>query len=142
MEKIHLISSSLSLTNNLITGIQDVAVWALDSDLEMINNTITGNESDAIFLHDSCLARIYKNIIVLNQGAGISGTGTSVDEIDYNNVWGNAMDYFELVLPGLHDISEDPLFEDTGTGNYHLQAGSPCIDGGDPDPNFNDPDGN
>jgi len=41
------------------------------------------------------------------------------------NVNGDSCDqYFNIFL--------DPMFADTSTGDYHLTAGSPCIDVGDP----------
>ncbi|UCD85474.1 MAG: right-handed parallel beta-helix repeat-containing protein, partial [Deltaproteobacteria bacterium] len=39
------------------------------------------------------------------------------------------------------NIREDPLFIAPSAGNFHLQPTSPCIDAGDPDPAYNDPDG-
>lgn len=41
--------------------------------------------------------------------------------------------------PGPGSISADPLFVDEA--NFQLQAGSPCIDAGDPNPVYNDSDG-
>ena len=42
---------------------------------------------------------------------------------------------------GVGNIDSDPLFVDAGGGDFHLQAASPCIDVGDPNPQYNDPDG-
>lgn len=36
-------------------------------------------------------------------------------------------------LPGIDNISADPLFAAPDTGNYHLNPGSPCIDTGKPE---------
>ena len=53
-------------------------------------------------------------------------------------------------FPGLNNFDSDPLFVDADDSNYHLSwdnypdvyaLHSPCIDRGDPAPNFNDPDG-
>jgi hypothetical protein len=35
----------------------------------------------------------------------------------------------------------DPLFAGAATHDYSLKSSSPCIDAGDPDPVYNDPDG-
>jgi len=45
--------------------------------------------------------------------------------ITYSNVQGGA--------PGQGNIDMDPCFADVDSGDYHLSAGSPCIDSGDPD---------
>ena len=39
------------------------------------------------------------------------------------------------------NIDADPLFNDSGAGDYTLQIFSPCIDAGNPDSQYNDPDG-
>ena len=43
--------------------------------------------------------------------------------------------------PGVGNIDADPLFVDTTRNDYRLQWGSPCIDAGDPNPIYYDPDG-
>lgn len=139
-ESVQAISSSAKLMNNVIKSSSPTAIWAFKSDMEIINNTITGHEMDAIFLHDSCSATIKNNIIV-NNGKGISGFENAETDINYNDIWGNKVDYFEFFSPGEYDISYDPLFKDAGNNSFFLQPESPCIDAGDPNPRMNDPDG-
>ena len=60
---------------------------------------------------------------------------------DYNDLWNNAdADYSGPFSPGPNSISADPLYTGPLPAYFDLQAGSPCIDTGDPDPAFNDPD--
>ena len=96
----------------------------------------------AILIHQPiCKGAAELNIIVNNTGFGINGVESASATIDYNDVWGNTENYFEFFPAGEHDISVDPQFVDGGNGNFHLQAGSACVDAGDPAPKFNDPDG-
>ena len=139
-ESIQAIASSAKLMNNVIRSSSPTAVWAYKSNMEIINNTILDHEMDAIFLHDSCSALIKNNIIVGN-GTGINGFENSEIDMNYNDLWGNELDYFEFFSPGEHDISKDPLFTEAVNNSYFLEPESPCIDAGDPDPIMNDPDG-
>ena len=43
--------------------------------------------------------------------------------------------------PGTGNIFDDPQFVNPGASDYHLLCSSPCIDSGDPNPVYNDPDG-
>jgi parallel beta-helix repeat protein len=140
MGGVHSISSSIKLENNIISD-SKTAVWGSNSHLELINNTIVKNRADAVFLHDSCSLILRNNIIVNNEGWGITGSEYAVSLIDYNNFWNNGGDYFEFFEPGTNDISEDPLFKNERDQNFRLEAGSPCIDRGDPNPVYNDHDG-
>ena len=138
---IHSIGSDLSLQNSVISGFEGTAVWGTNTHFYLVNNVLSGNGEDAIFLHDSSTAVIKNNIIVRNDGFGINGVETATAIIDYNNIWDNLENYHEFLPAGPNGISEDPKFVDVVGGDFHLVTGSPCIDSGDPDPAFNDPDG-
>lgn len=128
----HILSSSMTIRNTVISGCREHAIYARNSTIDIINNTIANNSMTGIFLSDSSQANIINNIIVNNAMNGIDGAETATANIDYNDVWGNTVNYFEFFTPGAHDISTDPLFVDEMNEDYHLLEGSPCINSGDP----------
>ena len=91
------------------------------------DNSATNNGGG--MCNDDSSPTITNNIITSNGAANGGGifTDGSLLTISYNDVWGNAPDDYFLCIPGLGDISEDPLFAD---GDFHLGSSSPCIDAG------------
>jgi len=115
---------------------------------ELINNTIVKNTWSGIMVQNT--APLITNNIIVQNGTGINvDTFTSTPTIAYNDVYGNDFqNYWDqehsqtfLPNPGTGEISSDPLFVDDPGGDYHLQASSPCINTGDPDPQYDDLDG-
>jgi hypothetical protein len=93
------------------------------------------------------------NTLYINQastkGGGISLDNSSPDitnnifwsdyapsnsEIDTNNASNPLVTYCDISggYTGTGNINQDPKFEDSGQGDFHLQPSSPCIDAGDP----------
>jgi parallel beta-helix repeat protein len=116
----------------------------------LVNNTIVDNSADnrgsAIAIWESGTVELRNNIVAFNESAyGVWSFSTTVVN-EYNDVfanygpYGEAADYFGLV-PGTGAFSENPMFTDPFGSDFHLVSGSPCIDAGDPDPQYNDPDG-
>jgi len=62
----------------------------------------------------------------------LENTDSTYVDIQYSNI--------SYGYPGTGNIDVDPLFIDTNTGDFRLQANSPCIDAGNPDPVYNDPE--
>ena len=60
-------------------------------------------------------------------------------ELGYNVFW-NMKDFIDC-KKGDNDIMSDPKFANPAKDDYRLKSGSPCIDAGDPDKKYNDPDG-
>lgn len=102
---------------------------------KIINNTIANNSASVmgggIYFHDS-YPEMMNSILWNNSapsGPQIFQRLGSVD-ITYSNVQGG--------FSGSGNINSDPIFSDT---LFHLTAGSsPCIDTGNPDQQFNDPE--
>ena len=78
-----------------------------------------------------------------NEGGNFYGVNDSIGVNVTTNANGDSCDVF-------YNIQLDPLFVDPLNGDYHLSwvnypipdsTMSPCIDAGNPDPQYNDPDG-
>ncbi|MDO9576409.1 MAG: M6 family metalloprotease domain-containing protein [Candidatus Cloacimonadales bacterium] len=143
---IECISSSPLISNNIIVnndgGFAGAVSLKTNSAPLIINNTIANNDAanGAIFVFNS--APEIMNSIILNDGELFNMINGTVD-VSYSCL--------SETFTGTGNISDDPLFYDPTTGNgsafngleanWMLQAGSPCIDAGNPDPSFNDIDG-
>jgi hypothetical protein len=97
---------------------------------------IAGNQGGGLYLSEATL-RVVNNIFWNNSALtgshlylGPSGTAT----VNYNDVQGGW-------TGGTGNISQYPLFVDSLLRNFHLQLASPCVNVGDPNPIYNDPDG-
>ena len=141
---INILYSDSQVKNNLIYNNGSYGIYNSYSDPEIVNNTITEN-LEGIY---SFLSRVVvkNNIIAGNKNAGIHWIETPDNQggvepvLSYNLVWGNKRDYIN-VSPGDGDLSEDPGFLSMGKLDARLQGGSPAINKGDEDGNYNDPDG-
>lgn len=115
------------------------------SDVAIYNNTFSSNSNNqdhqgaGITIWYSSDCGVYNNIVVNSDGEGIFQANGFANNAYYNNCWGNSVDYYGFD-PGPGSISEDPLFVGGEPFDFRLQAGSPCIDAGDPE-SPPDPDG-
>jgi uncharacterized repeat protein (TIGR01451 family) len=129
-----------SIRNNVIASnsaaIFGGGIYVANGAPAITNNTIVGN-SAAIFGGGIFNLRgspfIGNNVVVSNSASWSGGIhnhdGAPIS--DYNNVWGNIPDDYYNLTPGAHDIHQNPLLADLLGGDYHLLAGSPCVDAGD-----------
>jgi parallel beta-helix repeat protein len=102
---------------------------------EIINNTFDGN-SRGFYSFGSTTAK--NNIVTRSGDYGIFGSYTN---LSYNDVWGNGLNYDGGAVPGVGSLSVDPQFTNLANHDYSLQVTSPCINAGDPSPEYDDPDG-
>lgn len=153
------------IRNNIIkNNLDGIYVYGSDEDESptnpsIINNTIVSNERGGITLRVKVSPTILNNIITGHvNGWWLEGEYhenswglhynyvTGSPALSYNDLWNNDANYMhdnvaDDTLAGTSSISADPLFVDPATGDYHLEASSPCINAGDPNPTYNDPDG-
>ncbi len=127
-----------TITNTIIDNNTRVGIDSNQHPIHhLTNTTIFGNGSGVYINNDA--SRVENSIIVKNHHAGFINNQQS-PTIQYNNVWGNGVNYVNL-SPGLGDIMADPRFQDETLANFRLRSDSPSIDAGNPSPEFNDRDG-
>ena len=126
------------IRNNVIINNWN-GIWAVPTSSPfIINNVLSHNEFNISILESS--PTVKNNIIIDGKNSGIYAASSSLN-INYNDVWNNTNNYSGDAYPGENDISENPLFVNPDSNDYHLLMGSPCIDAGDPNPAYNDLDG-
>ena len=106
--------------------------------MDIVNNTIAGNSAagngGGLFLShwQQCQRKSFNNIIRGNTAPTggdifVASTGSVINA--YNNNFDPANVSGSLTNSG-NNIDQDPTFADPVNGDYHLLAGSPCIDTG------------
>ncbi len=130
--------SNVKIHHNVIrhnpgSGTYAGGIYVNGSNLKIYNNTVVYN-SRGITLITANNSQIFNNIVAFNTLAGITPSSAIISYNDtYSNPSGNS--------PGANGISADPLFLSPSTFDYRLSIGSPCINAGDPSPDYRDPDG-
>ncbi|MCX6842725.1 MAG: FG-GAP-like repeat-containing protein [candidate division WOR-3 bacterium] len=127
------------IANNVIADNTYFGV-STGSDATVVNNTI--HNCRIGFSDDSGYGPVFMNNIVTGCSMyGVYGPGGGTPPaLTYNDVWHNAVNYHQAT-PGIGSDSLAPVYTDSAGRDFHLQAGSPCIDAGNPAPQYNDPDG-
>jgi len=139
-------STGSTLVNNVIAANEGRSsgggVYIYNSNATLTNNTIADNILTASIIGGAGLlnnggSSLVTNCIIWgNTGADDLTIDSGTPTVTYSDVGTGTP-------AGAGNISADPMF--VGSGDYHLQAGSPCIDAGNNDaaslPDF-DKDGN
>lgn len=73
-------------------------------------------------------------------GHGFEGWGYTTASVQYCNAWNNPTGNYDGTVSA-DNTSLDPMFVDPDTGDYRLQAASPCRNSGTPDAASRNPDG-
>lgn len=127
----HLYKTSFSIINNLIINNNVIkiggGIYPSKSEGDIVNNTVVKNMASdgggfysAVTSSDQ-ITKIRNCIFWNNDGGEIGGDGYVVS---YSN--------FETWNSGPNNISSNPLFVNPMANDYHLKAGSPCINAGTP----------
>ena len=113
----------------------------MDVNANFVNCTIVDNTGveagGGISLYDGVVTlNLVNTIVAWNEGGNVLNPSEGLGQV--NATYSDIFD--EGAWPGEGNINADPMFVDAEGGNYHLAAGSPCIDTGDP-ASEPDPDG-
>jgi parallel beta-helix repeat protein len=137
-----------AIISNCIVQNNRIGIYLDNSSQAVIsNNTIVANHG-GIYMQINPAPKIFNNIICMNTESGINrNTAHSLGSpfLQYNDYFNNVIDFNFYGTawtpePGTGDLYGDPLFVGGTPADYHLAAGSPCIDAGDPISPL-DPDG-
>lgn len=103
----------------------------------LYHNTIDGGTGDGINIDitggtSSPAPEVFANIITGFDGYGacFAGSGSvALDDMSYNNMWDNTSGPYSGCGPGANDLYLDPLYINSGGGDFHLDPDySPCVD--------------
>ncbi|MFC1613830.1 right-handed parallel beta-helix repeat-containing protein, partial [Gemmatimonadota bacterium] len=134
--------SNGTFKNNIITGHYYWGIHVDSSTALIENNTIALNDewdNTADVRLEYAENTVLRNNIIAYNDMGIYNSGSSGTALYYNDLWENTWDFgtdYYGIDPGVTDMSFDPEFADTANGDFHLAAGSPAIDAGDPESDY------
>ena len=83
---------------------------------------------------------LIENNILWDNGSGLDCVASATEGSAYNLFWNNRRNHNRCAA-GEGSFDADPLFRDVEGEDFRLEAASPAIDAGNPDPQYNDRDG-
>lgn len=132
LDGIRILSSSAKIINNVISGNDSRGIYCWEKSFATIeNNTITNNGYYGLYFQKTDTS-IVKNCIIWEKGWNEIFSENSKITVTYSNIQGGYV--------GNGNININPFFVDLTNTNFLLQANSPCIDAGNPDSLYNDPE--
>jgi hypothetical protein len=121
---LYLNSSDAQLSNCIVAGSHGSGIFCTLSSPHIINSTIAENNcfgcGGGIVCSHASSPEIINSIIWGNSDGIVVSSGTP--SVEYSDIQNG--------IPGTGNLSVDPLFTDAGNDDFHLLAGSPCIDAG------------
>jgi hypothetical protein len=121
--------SSPTVVNCLIygnTSYYGAGIGLVESHPIIINSTICANAADDSGGGIYCMANsnpVVSNCVVWGNTPDQILADDGVPDVTYNDI--------QFGYAGTGNIDADPLFADPGNSDFHLMAGSPCIDAAD-----------
>ncbi len=141
---LHCSWSDIMVNGNIISGTagDGIRLDEVAENTQIVGNTIVFNEGNGILCSNNSDVLLINNIITHNAEYGIF-CELSGPVISYNNIWDNDSGSHSNGMLSSGNISVAPFFVDPSIDDYHLQAGSACVDAGSPGYDFsNEPEPN
>ncbi len=104
--------------------------------------TVNDCGEDGLYFKGFDEAPIVKNSIFTNNTRGVRAKSGADLNIANCDVWNNYIDYKDHAYPGSGTISADPMFANSGEGDFTLLPGSPCIGTADDGTDMGNPNTN
>lgn len=118
-----------------------IVTYIYDNVVSVHNNTFdVGGSGYGVYNRTgSGYVDLRNNIIFGSENAAVTTDADDHITAEYNCTFDNNVDYAGLT-PGTGNLYVDARFVDRANHDYHLMPNSPCIDAGDLNPAFIDPD--
>jgi len=116
---------STSIHHNLVRDANYGIAVGRSLNVSVENNTVIGIRDQGYGLEVyQCAGSVANNIVVSGSYYGVICSGTVT--LSCNDVWNNAWGNYVGTCSHPTDISLNPLFCDSSSGNYYLNSSSPC----------------